>query len=72
MGLALVGREALSRTGPAGPGPAVIQVAGAATIAAGLLRRDRMEVTRRAPSAASRPVWMGSRGAHLSRQVHSA
>jgi hypothetical protein len=42
-------REALSRTGPAGPGPAVIQVAGAATIAAGLLRRDRMQVSPRGP-----------------------
>jgi hypothetical protein len=52
MGLVPFGsalREALSRTGPAGPGPAVIQVAGAATIAAGLLRRDRMQVTPRGP-----------------------
>ncbi len=35
-------REALGARGRAGPGPALVGVAGVATIAAGLLRRDRM------------------------------
>ncbi len=52
---AVLGGRGRARHGRAGPGPALVRAAGLATVAAGLLRRDRMLL--HPPDAASGQSW---------------